>query len=35
MTEKVQRHYDEMAEVYDRRFDQGSGALVPSTSPSR
>ena len=25
MTEKVQRHYDEMAEVYDRRFDQGSG----------
>ena len=25
MTEKVRRHYDEMAEVYDRRFDQGSG----------
>ncbi|MEN6519143.1 MAG: methyltransferase domain-containing protein [Methanospirillum sp.] len=25
MTEKVQRHYDEMAEVYDRRYDRGQG----------
>ena len=25
MTGKVQRHYDEMAEVYDRRYDQGPG----------
>ena len=25
VTEKVQRHYDEMAEVYDRRYDQGAG----------
>lgn len=25
MTRKVQRHYDEMAEVYDHKYDQGPG----------
>jgi SAM-dependent methyltransferase len=25
MTRKIQRHYDEMAEIYDRRYDQGPG----------
>lgn len=25
MTGKVQRHYDEMAEVYDRKYNQGTG----------
>jgi ubiquinone/menaquinone biosynthesis C-methylase UbiE len=25
VTEKVQRHYDEMAEVYDRKYDRGPG----------